>query len=247
MSKDFLPPKEALKKMLGRNFFLWEYYGEGFLGRIQAWIFRSRIKVLMSSLRDVGLKPKMILDVGCGPMFISYALSRNEAVEYIGVDIMCTGQLKKYRDAMRSFGIKTIEVVRASAESLPFRRGVFDFVLSLDVLEHLNKPRKATAEIYRVVKDGGVIAVSLPLENLFQRLSRIGFVLMKIAGDHILKKTKVSITKTPEYHYVGDVKSYDDMVNLLKENFNLILTKYTPVGIHRLININAVHLLEKEI
>jgi hypothetical protein len=83
--------------MLGRNF-LWEYYGEGFLG--------------------------------CGPMFISYALSRNEAVEYIGVGIMCTGQLKKYRDAMRSFGIKTIGVVRASAESLPFRRGVFICSLS---------------------------------------------------------------------------------------------------------------------
>jgi len=245
MSKDFLAPKEPLRKMLGGDFFLWEYYGEGILGRIQDWIFRSRIKVLMKSLRDIRLKPKMILDVGCGPMFISYALIRNETIEYVGVDIMPTDRLKKYRDAMRSFGMETIEVVRASAESLPFRRDVFDFSLSLDVLEHLSKPRKASAEIYRVVRDDGAIAVSLPLENLFQRLSRIGFVLMKIAGNPFLKKKWVPVTKTPQYHYVGDVESYDDMVNLLKENFNLILTKYTPLGIHRSININAVHILKK--
>lgn len=124
----------------------------------------------------------------------------------------------------------------------------FLILLSLDVLEHLSKPRKAVAEIYRVVKDGGAIAISLPLENLFQRLSRIGFVLMKIAGSPILKRAKgVPITKTPEYHYVGDVKSYDDMVNLLKENFNLIFTRYTPIGIHRSININALHILKKKI
>ena len=66
----------------------------------------------------------------------------------------------------------------------------FLILLSLDVLEHLSKPRKAVAEIYRVVKDGGAIAISLPLENLFQRLSRIGFVLMKIAGSPILKRAK---------------------------------------------------------
>jgi len=158
---------------------------------------------------------------------------------------MPTGRLKKYRDVMRSFGMETIEVVRASAESIPFRREIFDFALSLDVLEHLSKPRKATTEIYRVVKDDGTIAISLPLENLFQRLSRIGFVLMRIAGSPILKKAKVSITKTPEYHYAGDAKSYNDMVNLLKENFNVIVTKYTPIGIHRSININALHILKK--
>jgi cyclopropane fatty-acyl-phospholipid synthase-like methyltransferase len=57
---------------------LWEYYGEGVLGKIQAWIFRSRIKVLMRFLRKARLDPGMILDVGCGPMFISYALISNE-------------------------------------------------------------------------------------------------------------------------------------------------------------------------
>lgn len=49
-----------------------------------------------------------------------------------------------------------------------YGKGIFDFDLSLDLLEHLSKPREAATEIYRVVKDDGIIAISLPLENLFK-------------------------------------------------------------------------------
>lgn len=40
---------------------------------------------------------------------------------------------------------------------LPFRPGVFDFVFSLAVLEHLRQPFDAAAEIRRVVRDGGYV------------------------------------------------------------------------------------------
>ena len=86
--------------------------------------------MLVRFLRKGRLKPKMILDVGCGPIFISYALVNNEATEYIGVDIMSADRLKKYRDAMNNLSIKSLQVIRASAESLPFRKGIFDFALS---------------------------------------------------------------------------------------------------------------------
>jgi len=151
-----LPPRSTLAQLLGDDdFFLWEYYGEGFLGKVQAWIFRSRIKVLMKLLRKTRLKPKFILDVGSGPMFISYALVMNEAVGYIGVDIMCNDRLKKYRDAMRSFGMETIEVVRASADALPFRREVFDFALSLStflsILANQGKLLQKSTELLKMV------------------------------------------------------------------------------------------------
>jgi SAM-dependent methyltransferase len=114
------------------------------------------------------------------------------------------------------------------------------------VLEHLKNPREAIMEIHRVLKVNGLIAVSLPLENLFQRLSRVGFRLMKVVGDPILKKAKpVPITKTPEYHYVGDVKSYNGMVEALKAFFHPLYNRYTPVGLHRSININGVHVFQK--
>ena len=240
-----LPLKQELIQFLGSgDFYLWEYYGEGVLGKILAWVFRSRIKVLMRFLRQTHLKPRMILDAGCGPMFTSYSLVTNETGEYIGVDIMPADRLKKYRDAMRKIGVETVEAVRASTESLPFRNGIFDFALSLDVLEHLSKPREGAMEICRVARNGGMVAVSLPLENFFQRLSRIGFILMKIAGKPVPKR--VSITRTPEYHYSGDVKSYNGMVEVLKGIFSSLHTRYTPIGFRRSININAVHIFQKK-
>ncbi|MEM3088665.1 MAG: class I SAM-dependent methyltransferase [Candidatus Bathyarchaeia archaeon] len=243
-----LPPKHKLTHLLGDNdFFLWEYYGKGFLGRIQALIFRSRIKMLVEFLRKANFTSRMIMDVGCGPMFVSYVLVSNATREYIGVDIMNTSKLKKYRDAMKNIGVKTIEAVRASAEMLPFRNGVFDFALSLDVLEHLSKPREAAMEICRVVNNDSMVVISLPMENLFQKVGRIGFALMKITGDPILKKTNhIPITRTPKYHYVGNIKSYDDMAKMLMGFFSPLHIKYTPMGFHKAININAVHIFQKK-
>lgn len=238
-----LPPKRKLIQLLGiSDFFLWQYYGEGILGRIQAWIFRSRIKALMKFLRRSQLKPRRILDIGCGPMFISYALINNPTYEYVGVDIMFSDKSKKYRDAMRKLGVGEIGVVRASAEQLPLRGNAFDLSFCLDVLEHLSKPREGIMEIYKVTKNGGKVAMSLPLENLFQRLARIGFRLMKLVGDPILKKAE----RVPRaHHYVGDIKSYGDMVRVLKEQFSLLQTEYTPIGFLKSININAVHILQR--
>lgn len=71
-----------------------------------------------------------VLDVGCGPMFVSYSVVSNAASEYVGVDVMPADRLKKYRGAMRGVGVKAVEVVRASAESLPFRDGVFGLSLT---------------------------------------------------------------------------------------------------------------------
>jgi len=246
MNKDFLPPREVLEKILNQDFFLWQYYGRGLLGKIQARIFRSRIRTVIGFLRKAGLNPKTILDIGCGPMFISYTLT-GDVNEYIGIDIMPDALLKRYRDAMNGAGVKSLHAIRADAEHLPFRDGSFDFILCLDVLEHLNKPRQAILEIYRVLKIGGLAAISLPLENLIQKLLRIGFIFMKIGGDPILKKVRhIPITQTPEYHYVGDVKSYDEMIKVLGEFLNIIYTEYTPMGFHRSININAIHIAKKK-
>lgn len=243
-----LPPKKELIKLLGvDDFFLWEYYGKGFFGRIQSWIFRSRVKVLMEFLLKTRQELGSVLDVGCGSMFISYSVVSNAASEYVGVDVMPVDSLKKYMDAMRGVGVKEVEVVRASAESLPFRDEVFGLSLSLDVLEHLGKPKRAVIEIRRVVKEDGLVAISLPLENLTQKFLRIGFILMKIGGSPILRRAKhIPITRTPDYHYVGDVKSYNDMVEVLKDSFHLMYSKYTPIGLHKSINVNAVHIAQKK-
>jgi len=60
---------------------------------------------------------------------------------------------------MANVGVKGLQVIRASAQYFPFRKGVFDFALCLDVLEHLSKPREVAAEIYRVIKSEALVAI----------------------------------------------------------------------------------------
>lgn len=54
-----------------------------------------------------------------------------------------------------------VDVV-ASVYALPFSDGEFDTVLCISVLEHLEEPGRAIAEIKRVLKSGGHAIVSVP-------------------------------------------------------------------------------------
>jgi len=69
----------------------------------------------MKFLKRSQLKPTMILDLGCGSMFISHSLASGSLSKYIGVDIMPAGRLKN-RDAMMNFGIEKVEAIKASTE-----------------------------------------------------------------------------------------------------------------------------------
>lgn len=52
--------------------------------------------------------------------------------------------------------------LRADTLALPFPAATFDRVLCSEVLEHVADPAAATAELVRVIKPGGLFAVSVP-------------------------------------------------------------------------------------
>ena len=93
----------------------------------------------------------LVLDVGCGiGTYCNEAWRRG--FEVVGVDF------SKY--ALKH--VKCYKVL-ASAEYLPFRSRCFDYVVALEVLEHLDDMVKGIEEIKRVVKANGRIFVSIPM------------------------------------------------------------------------------------
>ena len=50
----------------------------------------------------------------------------------------------------------------ADVHSLPYRDESFDYVLAIEVFEHLRKPSQAAAEIHRVLKPGGKAIATIP-------------------------------------------------------------------------------------
>jgi SAM-dependent methyltransferase len=68
--------------------------------------------------------------------------------------------------AMRAAGevpaATTTRAVRADLLALPFPDGYFDVVMASEVLEHIPDDGRAMAEIARVVRPGGKVAVTVP-------------------------------------------------------------------------------------
>jgi len=83
-----------------------------------------------------------VLDVGCGikPYLPFFSAVR----EYVGVDSVDNPAAE----------------VHASVESLPLPDGSFDLVLCLQVLEHVERPAEAVAELRRVTAPGGRVLAS---------------------------------------------------------------------------------------
>ncbi len=126
----------------------WDYYPT-YIAKLEA--VRTWLHGLPSQTR--------VLDAGCGEGVIVEEFASSLAIE--GVDPNYTS------DHVRT----------GSLLDLPFPDGRFDRALCLDVLEHLEYQQQpvALAELFRVLRPGGELLVSVP--NLAHLQSRIHFLL----------------------------------------------------------------------
>jgi SAM-dependent methyltransferase len=123
------------------------------------------------------LNPKRgqrILDLSTGTGWTSRVVARRGA-EVIGVDI-ATGLLEAARATAEAEGLP-IEYRRGDAECLPFGDGVFDAVVSTCGVMFASRPENAAAEIARVCRKGGRIALTTwasdsNLQKMFQVMKR---------------------------------------------------------------------------
>lgn len=118
---------------------------------------KSRNKHLEQFLR-LGINPnqltnKTCLDVGCGLGRLSeICLGKSDLV--FGVDLS-----NAVREAARVIKSEKFVPLQASADNLPLKDCSFDFVYCWGVLHHTQNPEKTLAELWRVLKPGGVLAI----------------------------------------------------------------------------------------
>ncbi len=108
-----------------------------------------------------------VLDMGCGAGRHAFALYRRGAhVTALDMDAAELKDVAAMFVAMQQEGEvpegATAAAVRGTAYSLPFDDGTFDYVIASEVLEHLPKDGDAMRELFRVLKPGGLIAVTVP-------------------------------------------------------------------------------------
>jgi glycosyltransferase involved in cell wall biosynthesis/ubiquinone/menaquinone biosynthesis C-methylase UbiE len=134
---------------------------------------RARLELLLKNEADMAFRRRamtlldhldlhdgeMVLDCGCGMGVYIMMMNRLRNVKIVGVD----GDLSRLEWAERE-GVAA-QLSRVDIHKLPFATSSFDKVLMSEVLEHLADDRLAMQEVYRVLKPGGVLALSVPNAN----------------------------------------------------------------------------------
>jgi demethylmenaquinone methyltransferase/2-methoxy-6-polyprenyl-1,4-benzoquinol methylase len=118
-----------------------------------------------------------ILDLGCGTADLSLAFARSGAV--IGCDF-CRPMLAVGRRKVAAAGLESrVALVEGDALRLPFPGATFDAVVSAFVVRNLGNVEAGLAEMRRVVRPGGVVAMldfAMPDASLLGSLYRLYFV-----------------------------------------------------------------------
>lgn len=92
-----------------------------------------------------------ILDIGCGAGLLTNYLSL-QGHEVFGIDLSQTSlDIAAKKDIT-----KKVQYQKADAYHLPFADQSFDCVCAMDVLEHVENPKKLIAEASRVLKNQGM-------------------------------------------------------------------------------------------
>lgn len=135
------------------NAFYAPLFGQ-FAAAVDPGALRVETACLAFELRQVRDLPSdgLVLDAGCGTGRYSAAWRRlMPSARLIGVDvnraILAHGQVEP--EALRQ--------INGNLESLPFRDGTFDVVMSRGVIQHTADPRQALRELLRVCRPGGLL------------------------------------------------------------------------------------------
>lgn len=99
-----------------------------------------------------------VLDVACGPGLVSLALAPH-AAHVTGLDVT-PAMLDKARDLQRERGLANLSWDLGRADALPYPGRAFDAVVTRWSFHHLLDPRAALAEMVRVCRPGGRVAVA---------------------------------------------------------------------------------------
>lgn len=122
------------------------------------WWFVARRGILLSLLeRRLPAGGDLdVLDAGCGGGATMESLRRYGRVS--GMEFS--------QEAVEYNRERGRDVVEGSIEAMPFEGESFDLALALDVIEHVPGDTLALGELYRTIRPGGVLLVTVPALDL---------------------------------------------------------------------------------
>jgi 2-polyprenyl-3-methyl-5-hydroxy-6-metoxy-1,4-benzoquinol methylase len=127
-----------------------------------------RTEILIDRFLGDGLRGRLVLDAGCGVGGITRALVAKGA-RVVALDI---GPKLAAETRVRCRCDAVVGTITAAG----FASNSFDVVVSSEAVEHTPDPRQSVLELYRLVKPGGSLVLSMP-NRLWQAPVRVASAL----------------------------------------------------------------------
>ena len=166
--------------------------------------FARRAAIIATHIKEI--KKGHVLEIGCGRGFYEHFLPSI----YPNLKVTALDQNDSYlRVAQRTTFSQKVTFLQADALHLPFKKNSFNGAFATEVLEHLDD-KQALKELFRVVKPGGIVIVTVPnvaypflwdplnwvLEHLFHtHVPKDIWWLAGIWADHVRLYTPTMIKK----------------------------------------------------
>lgn len=154
-----------------------------------------------------------ILDLGCGAGTLTSAVAPH-ADTVLGIDVSMEWLVVAERFILEHGGEPVLAA--AMGERMPLPSGIVDFVVSLDVIEHVHDPDRYLSEINRVLRPGGRVALATP--NRFSLTAEphvsvwgVGWIPRRWQKQYVKAMSAKSYDNTC-------LLSYRDISNLLQRN-----------------------------
>jgi glycosyltransferase involved in cell wall biosynthesis/2-polyprenyl-3-methyl-5-hydroxy-6-metoxy-1,4-benzoquinol methylase len=122
-----------------------------------------------------------VLDLGCGAALKTAALNRHDSNFAVGCDF--DAGLLGYARAR----VGESRLVRCDALALPFPAGEFDWVIAVEVIEHVREPARLLEEINRVLRPGGRLLLTTPNRLQYLRPWRPRWFALALRGRIVLE------------------------------------------------------------
>jgi len=175
-----------------------------------------------------------LLELGCGQAKGLRYLVNNYYIKQKGV-----------------FGIdQSSEAIKFSKKSLPranleqgniyslkYKNNSFDFVIMMEVIEHLEKPLQAMKEAYRVLKPNGMLILSFP--NFFN----IPWLILRILSEKLNKPNWVVLQPIDKIYTTSYINKLSKQTGFKYKK--IIGSTYFPPILYRYENIIITKLLNK--
>ncbi|UCF13749.1 MAG: methyltransferase domain-containing protein [Thermoplasmatales archaeon] len=166
-----------------------------FIGKILDSNLRRKIQSPEKVIQRSGIKKGMqVLEIGCGSgaftTFVAQAVGPKGNVYALDIQQEMLQQLENKLSSPENKDITNIKLIESSAYDLPFDDKSIDLVFMVTVIGEIPDNDKALKEIKRVLKPGGILAITetfldpdyLLKSTLKKKGEKAGFNLDKISG-----------------------------------------------------------------